>query len=104
MTGNDPRADATALERNLAEAEDMIRGAHKAMAAGEQLDLAPLGALIADLCDGLADKARASADPDAVCRRLEAMVGELNRMEALLRTQAQAGGLQDPDKGGTGGE
>lgn len=100
MTSNDPRANAAALERDLAEAEDMIRGAHKAMAAGEQLDLAPLGALIAALCDGLADKARASADPATVCRRLEAMVGELNRMEALLRTQAQAGGLQDPGKGG----
>jgi len=98
MTDNG-KSPASRLEQDLATAENMIRGAHKALAGGQRLDLAPLGALIAELCTGLAEKAKASPDPGALCRRLESMVSELNRMEELLRIQAKADGLQEPAPG-----
>lgn len=75
----------TSLETDLAEVETMIGNARRALLAGEILDLSHLGDRISTLCDGIRGMALASKDPQAIQRRLEAMVLELTQMEGAIR-------------------
>ena len=93
MTDDGKAAALANLETNLTEVEAMIHNAHRALAAGEPLDLQPLGERVAELCVGIKDMVLASADPEAVGRRLERMVGDLNRLEDVLRANAANSGL-----------
>lgn len=93
MTDDTKLLALAALERNLTEVEFMIRNAHRALAAGENLDLTPLGDRVAELCEGIGDIVRAAEDPQAVGMRLERMVLELTRMEDVLRSNAAGAGL-----------
>lgn len=88
--GNAPQE----LEAAMAEVETMILNARKALAGGELLDMTPLGERVASLCTNVRTMALAAADPEAIRRRLEKMVLDLNRLEDDIR----AGAGQTPDQ------
>ncbi|PIW27854.1 MAG: hypothetical protein COW30_09365 [Rhodospirillales bacterium CG15_BIG_FIL_POST_REV_8_21_14_020_66_15] len=92
---NDGTAPAS-LEAAMTEVETMIRNARRALAGGELLDMTPLGERVAGLCDNVRAMALASSDPDAIRRRLEKMVADLNRLEEEIRAGA---GLNPADGG-----
>ena len=88
--GNAPQE----LEAAMTEVETMIRNARKVIAGGEMLAMTPLGERVAALCANVRTMALTAADPEAIRRRLEKMVLDLNRLEDDIR----AGAGQSPDQ------
>jgi len=79
----------TSLETDMAEVETMIGNARRAMLAGEIMDLSPLGDRISVLCNGIRGMALTSSDPEAIQRRLQAMVIELTQLEDFIRATTE---------------
>ena len=104
MSTDDETSALAALEQSLSEVETMIRNAHKALAAGQSLDLTPLGDRVTALCEGIRDIVTAATDPDAVTHRLQRMAVDLTNLEETLRANAAAAGLDlDPLTDGVDG-
>lgn len=93
---NDPQMAETpsgaSLESDLAEVETMIKNARRALAGGDLLDMTPLGERVASLCQNVRSMALAASDPDALRKRLENLVLDLNRLEDEIRAGAEQNG------------
>jgi hypothetical protein len=92
MTGTDGNTPTSAsLDTAMTEVETMILNARRALAGGDLLDMTPLGDRVAWICENVRTMALTSANPDAILRRLEKLVSDLNHLEDEIRAGAGLG-------------
>lgn len=94
-----PDQDLATLEASMSDVETMIRNSRRALAGGELMDMTPIGEQVALLCVQVRDLMPQMDDPNAVRKRLEKMVSDLNLLEADIRSGAglTADGDNDSD-------
>tara|TARA_Y100000813_G_scaffold98871_1_gene70589 strand:- start:282 stop:587 length:306 start_codon:yes stop_codon:yes gene_type:complete len=83
-----PDQALAALESSMDDVETMIRNSRRALAGGDLMDMTPIGEQVADLCVQVRDLMPHLDDPNAVRKRLEKMVADLNLLEADIRNGA----------------
>lgn len=87
-------ADSAFFENEISAIEGLIDAGRTALHDGREPDLSEMADRVTVLCQNLRDAAGTLADADHVRRRLEDVVGGLDRLEREIAALSKAGGNQ----------